>query len=130
MAFKPTDANFSFQPIDAQDMHPNTPTAEAVPSLIAPGGVEPEEEDPSDTAIMFGCGLVGCLIGGPFWAILAALGGTYAAGRNKGPVGESSKAMGRIAVVAGKKANEEQLFCKMKDSLFSFFKKRASTEKA
>mmetsp|Transcript_8242 Transcript_8242/g.17573 ORF Transcript_8242/g.17573 Transcript_8242/m.17573 type:complete len:131 (+) Transcript_8242:323-715(+) len=130
MAFKPTDANFSFEPIDAQDMHPNTPTEQAVPSLFASGGFEPEEEDPSDTAIMVGCGLVGCLLGGPFWAILAALGGTYAAGRNKGPVGESSKAVGRIAVVAGKKASEEHLFCKMKDSVSSLFKKRASTEKA
>ncbi|KAL7464487.1 hypothetical protein ACHAXS_004821 [Conticribra weissflogii] len=123
MAFKPTDANFSFEPIDAQDMYPNAPTAQAVPPLFAPGGGVTEEEDPSDTAIMVGCGLVGCLLGGPFWAILAALGGTYAAGRNNGPIGESSKAVGRIAVVAGKKANEEHLLCKMKDSVFSIFKK-------
>ncbi len=126
MAFKPTDMNFSFEPVDVQDTDPNTPTAQAVPEYV-PDGSESEEEDPSDKAIMVGCGLVGCLLGGPFLAILAALGGSYAAGRD-GPIAESSKAVGRIAAVAGRKANEERLICKMKDSVYSIFKKRAPTE--
>mmetsp|Transcript_2717 Transcript_2717/g.5852 ORF Transcript_2717/g.5852 Transcript_2717/m.5852 type:complete len:129 (+) Transcript_2717:184-570(+) len=128
MSFKPTDMNFLFEPIIIQDSIPNTPTAQAVPTFI-PDGDEFVEEDPSDKAIMVGCGLVGCLIGGPFLAILAALGGSYAAGRD-GPIAESSKAVGRIAAVAGKKANEERLICKMKDSVYSLFKKRAPIETA
>ena len=51
---------------------------------------------------------------GPFFAILTALGGKYAADQNQGPIGDSSKAVGRITSAAGKKAKEEKLLEKLK----------------
>ena len=50
-------------------------------------------------------------------AILTALGGKYAADRNQGPIGEASRAVGRIASAAGKKAEEEHLLSKCKASV-------------
>ena len=61
---------------------------------------------------------------GPFLAIITALGGKYAAAQNQGPIGEASLTVGRIASAAGKKAKEEQLFCKTKTAIRSLFEKR------
>ncbi len=58
---------------------------------------------------------------GPFLAILAALGGNYAAHRNKGPIGDSIRAVGNIAAAAGRKAQEERLLCKIKAAFHSLF---------
>ena len=63
-------------------------------------------------------------IRGPFLAILAALGGKYAADKNQGPIGDSTKAVGRIAASAGRKAKEERLFCKIKAAIRSLFGKK------
>eukprot|EP01083_Nonionella_stella_P062547 162628_1 len=60
---------------------------------------------------------------GPFLAIITALGGKYAADRNQGPVGDTCRAVGRIASAAGKKAKEERLFCKLKAAVRSIFTK-------
>ena len=50
-------------------------------------------------------------------AILTALGGNYATDRSQGPIGEASRAVGRIASAAGKKAEEEHLLSKCKASI-------------
>ena len=55
------------------------------------------------------CGLTGCFLGGPFLAILAALGGAYSATHNKGPVGDASRAVGEVALAARDKAREHQV---------------------
>jgi hypothetical protein len=59
---------------------------------------------------------------GPFIAIITALGGKYAADK-KGKLGESAKAVGRIASAAGKKAKEERLGQKLKAAANSLFSK-------
>merc|ERR1712013_45629 len=82
-----------------------------------------EAEHPSDTAVMVGCGFVGCIAAGPWLAILAALGGKYAADKNQGPIGDASRALGRVASAACKKAEEERLLYKMKASVYSLFLK-------
>jgi hypothetical protein len=61
---------------------------------------------------------------GPCLAILTALSGIYAAERNKGPIGDSTRAIGRIAAAAGKKAREEHLLCKVKEAVGSLFTKK------
>lgn len=114
--------SFSFKPVGTED--PNAPIAEAVPAVPLDAAAEDEAENPSSTAIMVGCGLLGWVVAGPFLALLTALGGAYAAERNKGPFGESSKAMGRVAAAAGKKATDEHLFCKMKAAVRSIFKQK------
>jgi hypothetical protein len=60
---------------------------------------------------------------GPFLAIIAALVGKYTADRNQGPIGDSVRAVGKIAAAAGKKAQEERLFCKIKAALRSMISK-------
>jgi len=64
------------------------------------------------------------LCSGPLLAILTALGGKYAADHYNGPIGESTKAVGRIAAATGKKAKEERIFGKLKDAIGSLFKKK------
>jgi len=108
----------SFEPVGA--VYPGAPVAEGIPSAT-PESYYNEEESPSDAAIMAGCGLLGCLIAGPWLAIATAFGGKYVADRNQGPIGDSTRAVGRIAAAAGKKAKEERLFIKLKDSVQSFF---------
>mmetsp|Transcript_28186 Transcript_28186/g.45820 ORF Transcript_28186/g.45820 Transcript_28186/m.45820 type:complete len:135 (-) Transcript_28186:151-555(-) len=108
----------SFKPVGA--VYPGAPVAEEIPSAT-PESYYNEEESPSDAAIMAGCGLLGCLVAGPWLAIATALGGKYVADRNQGPIGDSTRAVGRIAAAAGRKANEERLFLKLKDSVQSFF---------
>ena len=49
--------NYSFEPVGAVD--PATPVVEAVPSAVPEEYYNDEEERPSDTAIMVGCGLIG-----------------------------------------------------------------------
>mmetsp|Transcript_24423 Transcript_24423/g.39740 ORF Transcript_24423/g.39740 Transcript_24423/m.39740 type:complete len:81 (-) Transcript_24423:262-504(-) len=61
---------------------------------------------------------------GPFLAIVTGLGGKYIADRNQGPIGDSAIALGKIAAAAGKKAKEEHLFSKLKDSVRSLFSKK------
>lgn len=56
--------DYSFEPAGAVD-----PNAEAALELVAPTAIpesyynEDSEESPSDTAIMVGCGVVGCIVG-------------------------------------------------------------------
>ncbi|KAL7536525.1 hypothetical protein ACHAXR_007215 [Thalassiosira sp. AJA248-18] len=120
---KMTDKDFSFEPVGAVD--PSAPVVEAIPSTPSQEGYYDEEaENPSDTAIMVGCGLLGWVVAGPFLAILTALGGKYIADRNQGPIGDSCKAVGRIASAAGKKAKEEHLVDKVKGSIRSIFSKK------
>ena len=115
-----TDKDYSFEPVGT--VEPNAPplveAVEAVPSE------EAEAETPSDTAIMIGCGLVGWVVGGPFMAILTALGGKYAADRHQGPIGETSRSVGRIAQSAGKKAKEEDFLGKLKATIRGLFGKK------
>ncbi|KAL7536526.1 hypothetical protein ACHAXR_007216 [Thalassiosira sp. AJA248-18] len=121
--FKMTAEDYSFEPVGAVD--PSAPVVEAIPSTPSQEGhYEEEAENPSDTAIMVGCGLLGWVIAGPFLAILTALGGKYVADRNQGPVGDSCRAVGRIASAAGKKAKEERLICKVKAAIRSMFTKK------
>mmetsp|Transcript_6601 Transcript_6601/g.14309 ORF Transcript_6601/g.14309 Transcript_6601/m.14309 type:complete len:140 (+) Transcript_6601:223-642(+) len=122
MAFK--SDNFSFEPVETHEASPMAPIAEAVPSSSLHVTVSEDNEEPSNTAVMIGCGLVGWVVCGPFLALMTALGGAYAAERNKGPIGETSKAIGRIAAAAGKKAREEHLWCKLKAAVRSLFQKR------
>ncbi|KAL9180420.1 hypothetical protein ACHAXT_008390 [Thalassiosira profunda] len=115
-----TAKDYSFEPVGTVDPASAPPVVEAVPTT--PGTLHTEEEeDPSDTAIMVGCGLMGWLVGGPFFALLGALGGKYAADKNQGPTGESTKAVGRIAASAGRKAREENLGCKIRAAIRSLF---------
>mmetsp|Transcript_10576 Transcript_10576/g.18575 ORF Transcript_10576/g.18575 Transcript_10576/m.18575 type:complete len:134 (-) Transcript_10576:128-529(-) len=114
--------NYSFEPVGAVD--PSTPVVEAIPSTSTPNSYYNEDERPSDTAIMVGCGLLGWVVAGPFLAIVTALGGKYAADRYEGPLAESSKAVGRIAATAGKKAKEENVLGKFKDTIGSLFRKK------
>ena len=51
---------YSFEPVGAVD--PNLIVSEAVPSAV-PESYYDETDRPSDTAVMAGCGLLGCLIG-------------------------------------------------------------------
>mmetsp|Transcript_15677 Transcript_15677/g.33950 ORF Transcript_15677/g.33950 Transcript_15677/m.33950 type:complete len:137 (-) Transcript_15677:218-628(-) len=116
--------DYSFEPVGATEPS-YTPVVEAVPSSATPDSYYNEEaERPSDTAIMLGCGLVGWVVAGPFLAILTALGGKYAADRSQGPIGDASRAVGRIASAAGKKAKEERLLCKFKAAIRSLFAKK------
>ncbi len=52
--------NYSFEPVGAVD--PSTPIVEAVPSTVPEEYFNDEEERPSDTAILVGCGLVGWVL--------------------------------------------------------------------
>mmetsp|Transcript_38241 Transcript_38241/g.67120 ORF Transcript_38241/g.67120 Transcript_38241/m.67120 type:complete len:119 (+) Transcript_38241:110-466(+) len=115
------DDKYSFEPVGTVD--PSAPVVEAVPSTTSPETYNDEAERPSDTAIMVGCGLMGCIIAGPFLAIITALGGKFVADRNQGPIGDTTRAVGRIASAAGKKAEEERLLCKLKASIYSIFSK-------
>lgn len=116
--------NYSFEPVGT--VAPGVPVAEAMPSPI-PETYYNEEEKPSDTAILVGCGLLGWVVAGPFLAIVTALGGKYVADRNQGPIGDSSRAVGRIAAAAGKKAKEEKLLHKFKASVRSLFSEKDCT---
>lgn len=107
---------YSFEPV--QTAIPSVPVAEAT----APPPPHAEEDRPSDTAIMVGCGAVGMVIGGPFLALLTALGGRWSADK-KSPVGDSTRAIGRIAAAAGSRAQEEHLWCKIKAAVVSLFKR-------
>ena len=51
--------DFSFEPVGTVD--PGVPVAEAAP-FTTPEAYYDEAERPSDTAIMVGCGLVGCIV--------------------------------------------------------------------
>eukprot|EP01083_Nonionella_stella_P005403 15604_1 len=110
--------DYSFEPVGSVD--PSAP--------IMVGAVDEVEIDieelPSDTAIMVGCGLLGWVVAGPCLAIVTALGGKYIADRHEGPLAESSKAVGRIAAVAGRKAKEEKLLDKIKAAISSLFSGR------
>ena len=63
------------------------------------------------------------LYSGPFLAIIAALVGKYTADRNQGPIEDSVRAVKKIAAAAGKKAQEERLFCKIKAAIRSMISK-------
>lgn len=65
--------------------------------------------------------MVSLLYSGPMLAIIAALGGKYAADKNRGPIGDASRAVGKVASAAGRKAQEERLLYKMKASVYSLF---------
>ncbi|KAL3757408.1 hypothetical protein ACHAWU_000510 [Discostella pseudostelligera] len=119
--------NYSFEPLGTVDTA--TPVAKAVPTptsnATAPESYYTEDvEQPSTTAIIVGCGIVGWMIAGPCLAILTALSGIYAAEKNKGPIGDSTRAIGRVAAAAGKKAREEHLLCKIKEAIGSIFTKK------
>merc|ERR1712013_148354 len=109
------DDNYSFELVGTEAPNSEPPTT--------PDSYYDEAEHPSDTAIMVGCGLLGCIAAGPLLAIIAALGGKYAADKNQGPIGDASRALGRVASAAGKTAEEERLLHKMKASVCSLFLK-------
>jgi hypothetical protein len=110
----------------AKDTYSFEPVQTAIPSAPVEATILPteneEEERPSDTAIMVGCGAIGLLVGGPFLALLTALGGRWSADK-KTPIGDSTRAIGRITASAGKRAQEEHLWCKMKAAVASLFKR-------
>lgn len=64
--FKMTEKdNYSFEPVGNVDPNASTPVVEAVPTSAAPESYyneEAENENPSDVAIMVGCGVVGWMI--------------------------------------------------------------------
>lgn len=72
-----------------------------------------EDDQPQGNMVARGaaalCGLTGCLVGGPFLAILAAIGGAYSATHHKGPVGDASRAIGEVALAASAKAKEHHV---------------------
>jgi hypothetical protein len=107
------DKEYTFEPFLT-----DPPIVEAVPS--APQNSTESGQNPSDTAILVGCGLAGWVVGGPFLALLTALGGNWVKGK-PGPIGESTRAIGRITEAAGKKAKDEHLWCKLKASIRSLF---------
>ena len=113
--------NFSYEPVHTAEQ--SAPSVKAILSK-APDKDEDEAESPSNSSIIFGCGLVGWVIGGPFLAFLTALGGTYAAERNQGPIGDVARAVGRIAAAAGDKAQDEHIWCKVKAAIRSIFSRR------
>ena len=57
-------------------------------------------------------------------ALLTAIGGKIAADKSQGPIGDTSRAVGRIASVAGMKAKEEHLVCKTKAAVRSLFARK------
>eukprot|EP00984_Skeletonema_dohrnii_P007737 scaffold2847_cov72-Skeletonema_dohrnii-CCMP3373.AAC.1 len=115
------DKDFTFEPVPS-----NPPIVEAVPTPAPDFTASAnEDENPSDTAILVGCGLAGWVVGGPFLALLTALGGNWAK-KKQGPFGESTRAVGRITAAAGKKAKDEKLLHKMKSSVASLFGGRKS----
>lgn len=105
---------YSFEPVST--------TAPVEAAVVIPTDTEEAGERPSDTAIMVGCGAIGMCIGGPFLALLTALGGRWSADK-KNPFGESTRTIGRITASAGKKAQDEHLWCKMKAAVSSVFKR-------
>eukprot|EP01083_Nonionella_stella_P017699 49576_1 len=121
--------DYSFEP--AGTAEPSAPVVEAVQASQPPDSYyqDEEAEAPSDAAIMVGCGVLGCIAAGPFLAIVTALGGKYIADRNQGPIGDTTRAVGRIASAAGKKAKEEQLWSKLKAVATSFFPRKSNANK-
>ena len=58
-------------------------------------------------------------------ALITTFGGNWA--KNKeGPFGESTRALGRVADAAGKTANDDHLFDKIKESISSLFGRDSS----
>ena len=117
------DKDFTFEPIPS-----DPPIVEAVPTPppdFNNASGNSEDEQPSDTAILAGCGLVGWVIGGPVLALLTALGGNWVK-KKQGPFCESTRAIGRVAEAAGKKTKDEKLFGKMKESIGSLFQGKKS----
>jgi hypothetical protein len=109
------DSTFELVPSD----HP--PIVEAVPTTdFTASGNEDENENPSDTDIIVGCGVAGLIVGGPCLALITALGGNWAK-KKQGPFGESTRAIGRITHVAGNKAKDEKFLHKVKASVASLF---------
>ena len=105
--------SFSFEAGDTED-----PAIEVIPTPQFEEDPEEFAEKPSRTSVVAGCGLLVWALAGPFLALLAAIGGAYAAERNKGPFGESCKTVGHIAgaiaEVANEKAREMYLMYTMK----------------
>eukprot|EP01083_Nonionella_stella_P093338 261562_1 len=117
-----TAKDYSFKSVGT--VEPIVPIVEAIPEDQSTETYQDEEaENPSDTAIMVGCGILGWVVAGPFLAIITAFGGKYAADRNQGPLGDTSRAVGRITSAAGKKAKEEHLLDKLKTAASSLFTK-------
>jgi hypothetical protein len=114
------DKDFTFEPVPSDP--PIVEASPLTPDFTASGN-KSEDENPSDTGILVGCGLAGWVVGGPFLALLTALGGNWAK-RKQGPFGESTRAIGRITDAAGKKAKDEHLFCKLKASVRSLFDRK------
>ena len=55
---------YSFEPVGAVAPNIPAPVAEVVPPTAIPESYYNEDsESPTDTAIMVGCGVVGCIIG-------------------------------------------------------------------
>ena len=114
------DKDVTFKPVPS-----DPPIVEAVPTTVPDLNNENAIENPSDTAILVGCGLAGWIVGGPFIALLTTFGGNWA--KNKeGPFGESTRAIGRVAGAAGKAAKDEHLFGKLKESVASLFGRNRS----
>mmetsp|Transcript_21163 Transcript_21163/g.49688 ORF Transcript_21163/g.49688 Transcript_21163/m.49688 type:complete len:149 (+) Transcript_21163:55-501(+) len=109
---------FSFEPVEMP-----VPVVKATAPHLDPDGEGSNDEesdeiqrDPSDAAVMIGCGLVGCMFAGPAFAILTALGGKWAS-KQDNAFAELSKSIGSVAELAGKKAQEEDLLTKLKSSV-------------
>lgn len=67
------------------------------------------------------CGLSFLIIGGPFLAILAAIGGAHTARNNKGAAGDVSRSLGDIALAAEGKAKDSDILGKSKIAAKSIF---------
>eukprot|EP01083_Nonionella_stella_P133397 405552_1 len=101
-----TKNNYSFDPLAANPTDPVVHIAKAHP-ILQETNENAGTEVRSASPVIVGCGLAGCIVGGPLLAVLTALGGAYAAEHDQGPIGESCRAVGRITMTAGKKAKEE-----------------------
>ena len=121
-AKSPTRDMFSFEPVEMPVVEATAPHLDSDDE----GSEDEERGGPSEVAVMIGCGLVGCLIAGPCLAILTAIGGKWAS-KQDNAFAEVSNSIGTIAELAGKKAKEEDLLTKLKNSARLAFNKGAET---
>lgn len=107
------EGTFQIVPYSSSSFNPSGTVAPSAP-IILEATSSTDEKQPSSTAIMVGCGLVGWSFAGSWAAVIAAVGGKYAANQKHSPIGEVSRAVGSIASAAGKKAEEQCLLLKVK----------------
>ena len=57
-----TAKDYSFEPVGTAEPTATAPVAEAIPSDVPESYYHEDDESPSDTAIMVGCGMVGWFV--------------------------------------------------------------------